>query len=70
MKDKPHMLEAESSSREPVCLVATSTNTDVTKNYQLLLDKSCYLRIGLVVTGCVVVVGGSVVARNFFGLNL
>lgn len=29
-----------------------------------------YLRMGLVVTGCVVVVGGIVVVGNFFGLNL
>lgn len=36
-----------------------------------VLDKSCYLRMGLVVIGAVVVVGMvGVVGGDFFGLNL
>lgn len=35
-----------------------------------VLGESCYLRMGLVVTGDVVVVGAVVVVGNFFGLNL
>lgn len=34
------------------------------------LGESCYLRMGLVVTGDVVVVGAVVVVGTFFGLNL
>lgn len=60
------MSDRESRSTEPVGLVATSTNTDVGVCYR----GSCYLRIGLVVTGSVVVVGGSVVVGNFLGRNL
>lgn len=39
--------------------------------FEEVLDKSCYLRMGLVVTGAVVVVGTVVVVVGyFFGLNL
>lgn len=39
--------------------------------FEEVLDKSCYLRMGLVVTGAaVVVVGAGVVVGIFFGLNL
>lgn len=43
--------------------MATSVNTDVRV-------PSWYVLVGLVVTGCVVVVGDIVVVGNFFGLNL
>lgn len=36
--------------------------------FEEVLDKSCYLRMGLVVTGAVV--GAAVVVGNFLGLNL
>lgn len=35
-----------------------------------VLGASCYLRMGLVVTGGAVVAGAVVVVGNFFGLNL
>lgn len=39
--------------------------------FEEVLDKSCYLRMGLVVAGAAVVVGATVVVGgNFFGLNL
>lgn len=60
------MSNRKSSSSEPVGLVATSTNTDAGVYH----DGRCYLRIGLVVTGWVVVVGGRVVVGNFLGRNL
>ena len=64
-KDKSHMLTRLSSST-----VAASTNTHVASLLMVLQESSCYLRIGLVVTGGGVVVGGMVVVGNFFGLNL
>lgn len=66
--DKRHMLVRESSSCGVSWLHQQIQMLEVLK--WLLLDQSCYLRMGLVVTGCVVVVGDIVVVGNFFGRNL